>query len=104
MLRRLAGRSHEVMTGIAVAWQGEVTSEVTRTRVWMAPFSEEAVAEYVATGEPVDKAGSYGIQGWGSALVERIDGDFFSVMGLPVRLVLRLLAEAGYQYRFGRET
>jgi septum formation protein len=56
----------------------------------------------VATGEPMDKAGAYGIQGYGAALVERIEGDFFSVMGLPVRLVLNLLREAGREYRFGR--
>jgi nucleoside triphosphate pyrophosphatase len=55
---------------------------------------------YVATGEPMDKAGAYGIQGYGAALVERIDGDFFSVMGLPLRLVLELLDEAGQPYRF----
>ena len=55
---------------------------------------------YVATGEPMDKAGAYGIQGYGAALVERIDGDFFSVMGLPIRLVLNLLEQAGHPYRF----
>jgi septum formation protein len=60
------------------------------------------LAAYVATGEPMDKAGAYGIQGYGAALVERIEGDFFSVMGLPVRLVLNLLREAGVEYRFGR--
>ena len=54
----------------------------------------------MATGEPMDKAGAYGIQGYGAALVERVDGDFFSVMGLPIRLVLDLLAEAGSPYRF----
>ena len=62
---------------------------------------EDAFLEaYVATGEPMDKAGAYGIQGYGAALVERIDGDFFSVMGLPVRLVLSLLEQAGHPYRF----
>ena len=57
---------------------------------------------YIATGEPMDKAGAYGIQGYGAALVERIEGDFFSVMGLPIRLVLRLMREAGWEYRFGK--
>jgi septum formation protein len=57
---------------------------------------------YVATGEPMDKAGAYGIQGYGAALVEKVEGDFFGVMGLPVRLVLELLTDAGWGYRFGR--
>jgi septum formation protein len=55
----------------------------------------------VATGEPLDKAGAYGIQGYGAALIERIEGDFFGVMGLPLRLVLDLLARAGWHYNFG---
>jgi septum formation protein len=59
---------------------------------------------YVATGEPMDKAGAYGIQGYGAALVERIDGDFFSVMGLPIRLVLDLLERSGHPYRFEGRT
>ena len=62
---------------------------------------EDYLGAYVATGEPMDKAGAYGIQGYGAALVERIEGDFFSVMGLPVRLVLTLLERAGHPYRFG---
>jgi Maf-like protein len=65
-------------------------------------LAESTLRDYVATGEPMDKAGAYGIQGYGAALVERIEGDFFSVMGLPVRLVLALLEEAGEPYDFGR--
>ena len=61
---------------------------------------DDLLRAYVATGEPMDKAGAYGIQGYGAALVERIQGDFFSVMGLPVRLVLQLLERAGHPYRF----
>ena len=64
-------------------------------------MDDDFLEAYVATGEPMDKAGAYGIQGYGAALVERIEGDFFSVMGLPVRLVLHLLREAGRKsYRF----
>ena len=62
--------------------------------------NDATLRAYVATGEPMDKAGSYGIPGYGAALVERIEGDFFSVMGLPVRLVLQLLEQAGYRYSF----
>ena len=72
------------------------------TAVTFRPCSDAFLRDYIATGEPMDKAGAYGIQGYGAALVERIDGDFFGVMGLPVRLVLRLLDEAGVAYRFGR--
>ena len=64
-------------------------------------MSEDFLRAYVATGEPMDKAGAYGIQGYGAALVERIEGDFFSVMGLPIRLVLRLMEEAGETFEFG---
>jgi septum formation protein len=72
------------------------------TRVTFRPAAEAFLRDYVATGEPMDKAGAYGIQGYGAALVERVDGDFFSVMGLPVRLVLDLMAQAGWVYRFTR--
>ena len=63
-------------------------------------LDEDFLRAYVATGEPMDKAGAYGIQGFGAALVERIEGDFFGVMGLPLRLVLGLLEEAGERYMF----
>lgn len=102
MLTRLQGRTHEVRTAVALAAAGATRSRADVTRVTFRPASAETLAAYVATGEPMDKAGAYGIQGYGAALVERIEGDFFSVMGLPVRLVLDLLEEAGWPYRFTR--
>jgi septum formation protein len=101
MLTRLAGRSHEVVTSVAL--KGTQLRVLTdRTRVTFRAATERQLRDYIATGEPMDKAGAYGIQGYGAALVERIEGDFFGVMGLPVRLVLRLLELEGVDYRFGR--
>jgi len=104
MLSRLQGRSHHVISAICLIADGLELLAHDRTEVTFRPADESLLRDYVATGEPRDKAGSYGIQGWGAALVERIDGDFFSVMGLPVRLVLELLEEAGYQYRFSNSS
>jgi septum formation protein len=75
---------------------------VTRTEVTFRSFDRVECEAYVATGEPLDKAGAYGIQGFGSALVERIHGDFFNVMGLPVATLLRLFDSLGYRYAYGR--
>ena len=102
MLLRLAGREHEVFTGVAVANGERVESGLERVRVQFRKLDRSACKEYVATGEPMDKAGAYGIQGFGSALVERIDGDYFAVMGLPVVRTLRLLERFGVRYAFGR--
>ena len=102
MLRMLQGRTHHVVTSVALV-AGEVVRQATDiTSVTFRRVDDDLLGAYVATGEPMDKAGAYGIQGYGAALVERIEGDFFGVMGLPVRLVLMLLEEAGYSYRFGR--
>jgi septum formation protein len=101
MLTRLAGREHEVCTGIAVVHQGRVESGLERVRVRFRPLDRRACEEYVATGEPMDKAGAYGIQGFGSALVEGIDGDYFAVMGLPVVHMLALFERFGWRYAFG---
>jgi septum formation protein len=98
MLERLAGRSHQVITAVALRANGAMRLATDITQVTFRPADRELLRAYVATGEPMDKAGAYGIQGYGAALVERIEGDFFGVMGLPLRLVLRLLEEAGHRY------
>ena len=100
MLRKLQGRTHQVVTSVALV-AAEVLHQATDvTNVTFRRLEDVFLEAYVATGEPMDKAGAYGIQGYGAALVERIDGDFFSVMGLPIRLVLQLLERAGHGYRF----
>lgn len=104
MLRRLAGREHDVFTAVAVAYGGRTASGVRRTAVTFRPLADATVAEYVATGEPLDKAGAYGIQGYGAVLVERIDGDYFTVMGLGLTLLVDLFATVGLGYRFGELT
>lgn len=101
MLGRLAGRSHEVITGLALRLGAETRSVVARTNVIFRSLDHSEIAAYVATGEPLDKAGAYGIQGFGSALVERIEGDFFNVMGLPVPALLALLYDTGFRYLYG---
>jgi len=101
MLGRLSGREHVVYTGIALAALGRTESAVEATRVRFRRLSEAELREYVATGEPMDKAGAYGIQGLGSALVEGIEGDYFAVMGLPVRRLVELLGRFGWRYAFG---
>jgi septum formation protein len=97
MLRGLSGREHEVLTGIAIVSKRGAVVEVARTRVWVNPLSDLEIKEYVATGEPLDKAGAYGIQGLGSKFIDRIQGSFSNVVGLPVALVYRLLK--GYPER-----
>lgn len=95
MLRRLQGRSHEVYTGVAcvLSSNGEAAVAHRMTKVQMKPLSEQQIARYVATGEPHDKAGSYGIQGLGSTMVDRIDGCYFNVVGLPLALLSDMLAQ-----------
>ena len=102
MINRLEGEEHEVYTGVAVATPERVESVVETTRVWFRSLDAEECEEYVATGEPMDKAGAYGIQGYGAAIVERIDGDYFNVMGLPIQRLLELFRRFGWRYAFGR--
>ena len=100
MLARLSGRRHTVMTAVAVRWRGAERSAVERVEVTFAPLSAAQISAYVATGEPMDKAGAYGIQGYGATIVERVDGDYFAVMGLPLHRLVLLLRELGLDYRF----
>jgi septum formation protein len=101
-LRLLSGREHVVFTAVAVARGGRVESDVEEVTVTFRHLSDAEIAAYVATGEPMDKAGSYGIQGYGATIVERIDGDYFAVMGLSLVRLVRLLARVGIEYDFGR--
>ena len=100
ILRQLQGRTHQVITSVALAASGTVRVATDITDVTFRPADDETLRRYIATGEPMDKAGAYGIQGYGAPLIERVEGDFFGVMGLPIRLVLDLLREAGYVYTF----
>jgi septum formation protein len=100
MLLRLAGRDHEVITGVAVASGERLYSAIERVRVRFRSLDRSECEAYVATGEPMDKAGAYGIQGFGSALVDSIEGDYFAVVGLPVSRTLQLLNRAGWRYLF----
>jgi len=102
MLERLQGRTHQVLTSVAVAESGRLDQALDVSRVIFRPNDRSTLEAYVATGEPLDKAGAYAIQGLGAPLIERVEGDFFGVMGLPLRLALDLLAKFGRPYRFTR--
>ncbi len=93
MLLSLSGRTHKVHTGVAVAYRGRLLTATDTTAVTFRPFDRREALAYIKTGEPMDKAGAYGIQGKGGALVASTDGEFDNVVGLPCRLLSRLLAE-----------
>lgn len=99
MLRRLQGDVHEVFTGLAVATAEEVHSVVDVTVVRMLPMTEDEISDYVDTGEPMDKAGAYALQGRGGIFVESIAGSPFTVIGLPIHLLPRLVARVGADLR-----
>jgi septum formation protein len=94
MLRRLSGRTHHVHTGVAVVSRSGERSHVETTAVTFAAVPESALAAYVASGDPLDKAGAYGIQGFAAQWIPRIEGDYFNVVGLPLAAVARMLQEA----------
>jgi septum formation protein len=91
MLRLLSGRRHEVITGICLRRHSELISDHATTAVWFTDMSDRQIEEYAASGEPMDKAGGYAIQGLASKFIERIEGCYFNVVGLPVALVYRHL-------------
>jgi septum formation protein len=95
MLRLLSGRAHEVLTGVALTGQDGTVSRVERTTVWFAPLSETDIAWYVASGEPMGKAGAYAIQALASRFIPRIEGSYTNVVGLPVTTVVELLEKSG---------
>jgi septum formation protein len=97
MLQALSGRAHEVHTGVCLARGGQaLASEVVTTEVVFRALTADEIEGYVATGEPLDKAGAYGIQGRGALLVDRIEGCYFNVVGLPLSRLQELLAAVGH--------
>lgn len=95
MLTALSGREHTVYTGVTVCRGEQVLTQHEATAVRFRPLTQEEISAYIATGEPMDKAGSYGIQGLGALLVEGITGDYFNVVGLPVCRLGRMLTQFG---------
>ena len=98
MLKELSGRTHQVYTGVTLLRDGERRTEHEVTTVTFRELTQDDITRYIATGEPMDKAGAYGVQGLGALLVERLDGDFFNVMGLPVLRLSRMLERFGVHF------
>ena len=94
MLRQLSGRAHEVTTGVCIISKNEEDVRRETTRVFFRALNDKDIADYIATGEPMDKAGAYTIQGGAARWVEKIEGDYNNVVGLPVALVTRMLRDA----------
>jgi septum formation protein len=104
MLSDLSGATHTVLTGMACAFNGELESSVDDVSVTFRSVAKDEIREYIATGEPMDKAGSYGIQGYGATIVRRIDGDYFAVMGLSLVRLVELMQKLRVRYHFGGAT
>ena len=101
MLRLLSGREHTVITAVAVSRGRKLRSAIEEVRVKFRRLRDDEIDEYIAMGEPMDKAGAYGIQGYGATIVERIEGDYFAVMGLPLVRLVGLMRDVGVRYQFG---
>jgi septum formation protein len=89
------------MTGVAVRWQGRIVSGLEEVEVVFRHLSADDIDRYIDTQEPMDKAGAYGIQGYGATIVDRVNGDYFAVMGLALNRLVRLLRDVGLGYAFG---
>ncbi|MBY0405344.1 MAG: Maf family protein [Cyanobacteria bacterium] len=98
MLSQLQGNQHIVYSGITLAYQNQIISDFLGTTVWMKSLTPEEIYRYIQTQEPMDKAGAYAIQGYGSLLIERIDGCYFNVMGMSTYLLNKLLNQWGYSF------
>jgi septum formation protein len=101
MLKQLSGREHTVVTAVAVSRGKKLRSAVEEVQVKFRRLRDDEIDAYIATGEPMDKAGAYGIQGYGATIVECVEGDYFAVMGLPLARLVALLRDLGVKYRFG---
>jgi len=101
MLEMLSGREHTVITAVAVARGRKIRSSIEEVKVKFRRLRQDEIEAYVATGEPMDKAGAYGVQGFGATIVAHIDGDYFAVMGLSLVRLVGLLRDVGVRYRFG---
>jgi len=95
MLSRLQGQEHHVFSAIALFYRGQFCADALTTKVKMKPMNDREIWQYIETGEPMDKAGAYGIQGYGSILVEHIEGCYFNVMGMSLHLLDKLYQEIG---------
>lgn len=95
-LKMLSDKTHEVLTGVSIISPEREVTFFERTKVTFWPLEEEEIKQYIASGEPMDKAGSYGIQGRGSLLVKKVEGDYFSVVGLPIARTVRELKKLGF--------
>ena len=100
MLKRLSGDKHLVVTGVSVAKapEGTIRTRAAKTKVKFISMTDSEIRRYVASGEPIDKAGAYGIQGLAAPFIERIEGCYFNVVGLPINLLYGLLIEAGFRF------
>ena len=101
MLAMLSGREHTVITAVAVSRGKKLRSAIEEVKVKFRRLREDEIEAYIATGEPMDKAGAYGIQGYGATIVERVEGDYFAVMGLPLVRLIGLMRDVGVVYQFG---